>query len=327
MGFKLELDSDSFNGLTLATQVEDVKTNPVMGSKYNFELSIGQVNFREHALGSKSWRYGGMSFSKNLALIGEITDPRIEFYFSLGGLYQSQIESHPQTFSIPSYKFSISYTPNPSGKCFLLEDIHNRFFEMNIKVEDLIRLKLTSSRSYDLLVKSVLTNAPFSVSYEGVLMDGQIMKILDQIENPPVHQNFLSRYTDLKLEELILLALQRCDEHSYGDGSKITHRKLERLSRAVDFIKNNHYDFPSLDHISKAAMSCKSQLCADFRKVYGCSVMDYCMRVRMEHAEHMIKSSDMTIAEIAYQIGYRNPQHFTAAFKRHFDVLPSKLRL
>ncbi|WP_103192391.1 helix-turn-helix domain-containing protein [Formosa algae] len=33
-----------------------------------------------------------------------------------------------------------------------------------------------------------------------------------------------------------------------------------------------------------------------------------------------------TIAETAYEIGYKNPQHFTAAFKKKYNYLPSKLK-
>lgn len=327
MALKLELDSDDFNGLTLNSRVVDMGINQkTIAKKYDFDLTIGHVGFQEYSLGSKTWRYGGMSFSKNLALLGCLTEPRIEIYFSLEGLYHSHIDSHPKCFNIPSYKFSVSYAPNPTGKCFLLENVENRFFEVNINSDDLIRLNLTSSMSYELLLKSVIENTPFSLSYEGILMDGEMMRIIQQIEDPPVNQGFLSRYTNLKLEELIILSFQKCDENENRNHSNISSRNLDRVSKAVDYIKCNYEHFPTLDQISKAAMVCKSQLCADFKKVYGYSIMDYCVSIRMVHAENLVKQTDMTIAEIAYKIGYQNPQHFTAAFKRYFGVIPSLLR-
>ncbi|WP_234859251.1 helix-turn-helix domain-containing protein [Aquimarina aquimarini] len=40
----------------------------------------------------------------------------------------------------------------------------------------------------------------------------------------------------------------------------------------------------------------------------------------------MLIEEELTIAEISYAVGYKNPQHFTAAFKRKFGYLPSNLK-
>ena len=48
--------------------------------------------------------------------------------------------------------------------------------------------------------------------------------------------------------------------------------------------------------------------------------------VRMTRARALIAGTAMPLAEIAHQVGYSDPAHFTRAFRRHFGTQPSTLR-
>jgi len=47
---------------------------------------------------------------------------------------------------------------------------------------------------------------------------------------------------------------------------------------------------------------------------------------RMRHAVTMLRDSDLSITEIAIQLGYSDSAHFTRAFRRWTCVAPSKYR-
>ena len=69
-----------------------------------------------------------------------------------------------------------------------------------------------------------------------------------------------------------------------------------------------------------------TKLKRDFKKVYGTTVYKYITGLRMEEAKKRIVEDHISIAQAAYEVGYSNPQHFTAAFKRTMGYLPSLLR-
>ncbi|MCX2475010.1 ATP-binding protein [Pedobacter sp. MC2016-05] len=46
--------------------------------------------------------------------------------------------------------------------------------------------------------------------------------------------------------------------------------------------------------------------------------------IRMEHALKLLKNKVGTVAEIAYMVGYGNPQNFSTAFSKHFGFSPSE---
>jgi len=44
----------------------------------------------------------------------------------------------------------------------------------------------------------------------------------------------------------------------------------------------------------------------------------------MKRAAQLLEKSGMSIAEIAYEVGFNNPKLFTKAFKDEFSVTPSQ---
>lgn len=63
-----------------------------------------------------------------------------------------------------------------------------------------------------------------------------------------------------------------------------------------------------------------------FKMVFGTTVFHYLAEVRMEYAKHLILEEKYSIALVSEELGYKNPQHFTVAFKKIFGYLPSKLK-
>ena len=63
-----------------------------------------------------------------------------------------------------------------------------------------------------------------------------------------------------------------------------------------------------------------------FKIVYNTSVFHYLAEVRMEYAKQLIAEKNYPVALVSEELGYKNPQHFTVAFKKVFGYLPSKLK-
>ncbi len=72
--------------------------------------------------------------------------------------------------------------------------------------------------------------------------------------------------------------------------------------------------------MSRAAFSSR------FREVTGDSPGSYVTGVRMQHAEDALARSDVTLAQIAAKVGYRNEYAFSTAFRRRHGMSPGKWR-
>ena len=63
-----------------------------------------------------------------------------------------------------------------------------------------------------------------------------------------------------------------------------------------------------------------------FKEVYGNSLAAHMKEHRMEKAAALLRETDMSVAEIAGQVGYESQSKFTAAFKEQFGLLPTAYR-
>ena len=63
-----------------------------------------------------------------------------------------------------------------------------------------------------------------------------------------------------------------------------------------------------------------------FKEVYGNSLAAHMKEHRMEKAAALLRETDMSVAEIAGQVGYESQSTFSAAFKEQFGQLPTAYR-
>ncbi|MCC5884567.1 MAG: AraC family transcriptional regulator [Halomonas sp.] len=63
------------------------------------------------------------------------------------------------------------------------------------------------------------------------------------------------------------------------------------------------------------------------RKVFGRSPMQQLTQLRMQHATHLLATSNLPVEEIAERVGYRSPFAFSKTFKRMNGVSPSHFRM
>ncbi|TRX32399.1 helix-turn-helix domain-containing protein [Flavobacterium sp. ZT3R18] len=63
-----------------------------------------------------------------------------------------------------------------------------------------------------------------------------------------------------------------------------------------------------------------------FKMVFNTTVFNCLTQVRMDYAKQLIVEKDCSISTVSEELGYKNPQHFTVAFKKTFGYLPSKLK-
>ncbi|GAB6928750.1 hypothetical protein JCM10914A_27330 [Paenibacillus sp. JCM 10914] len=63
-----------------------------------------------------------------------------------------------------------------------------------------------------------------------------------------------------------------------------------------------------------------------FKKYTGSSLWEYVVKLRMEESRALILNTDLRRYEIAEQVGYESPEHFSKIFKKYFGVSPSELK-
>jgi AraC-like DNA-binding protein len=102
---------------------------------------------------------------------------------------------------------------------------------------------------------------------------------------------------------------------------------LERhLLRARDLV-DRRYDEPlDLRVLAQEAHVSPRHFSRSFRRVFGETPYQYLLSRRLERARHLLRTTEMPVAEICLEVGFTSVGSFTTTFKRHVGVSPTTFR-
>ena len=84
---------------------------------------------------------------------------------------------------------------------------------------------------------------------------------------------------------------------------------------------------PSISVLANEAAMSTTKFKKAFKAVYKKSVYQYYLSYTMQLAQEMLRKEEMTVSQIAQELGYKNMSHFSRLFKKHFGVYPSEQNL
>jgi len=99
---------------------------------------------------------------------------------------------------------------------------------------------------------------------------------------------------------------------------------MRRIHDAKNIIIERWQSPPTIKEIAAEVGLNEYRLKAGFKEVYGNTVYGYVMDTRLNHARRLLVGRQHTVNEIAFEIGYHNPSHFIAAFKKKFGTTPKR---
>jgi AraC-like DNA-binding protein len=103
-------------------------------------------------------------------------------------------------------------------------------------------------------------------------------------------------------------------------------RYAQTVEQTLSFL-DAHYPEPlSLRQIAEIAHVSPDYLSRQFKTVVGQSCMEYLVRVRVERSRQLLDNTNLSVQEIAAQVGYPDPYHFSRVFKQKTGLAPQMYR-
>lgn len=98
------------------------------------------------------------------------------------------------------------------------------------------------------------------------------------------------------------------------------------INSSISFIKDNFTNKISLKDIAHSVSISPFYFSRLFKKETGYSPYEYIILVRLNHAKHLLKTTDMLIKEIAFECGFNSESNFVLTFKKHTNINPKQFR-
>ncbi len=99
------------------------------------------------------------------------------------------------------------------------------------------------------------------------------------------------------------------------------------LAKLNELIKENldNSEF-KVENLAKELSISRVQLYRKVKSIMGLSVSDYITNYKLEKAKALLKTSSLTVSEIAYKCGFSSPSYFSTSFKNQYDTTPANYR-
>ncbi len=95
---------------------------------------------------------------------------------------------------------------------------------------------------------------------------------------------------------------------------------------AVTFIENRFKENITARDVAAECLINEDYLNLIFKKEINLTVTDYIRKKRLHYASMLLKSSDLSVSEVAFNSGFQSIQTFNRLYKRYYGVSPSKNR-
>jgi len=100
----------------------------------------------------------------------------------------------------------------------------------------------------------------------------------------------------------------------------------EKVHKVMQFLDRNYDRRVSLNDAASLVALSPKYLSRLFKEKVGIGFNEYRLKARTEKAIQMLETTDFSIAEISYQMGYENPESFARLFAKVVGSTPTEYR-
>lgn len=262
--------------------------------------------------------------------------------------YSMNISSNSSIFKLHfELEGGYSYTPaNGTGPIMIIPEGHFNIFYF-AKIEGTLRYKPTSRKTLevlfteDFLLKAAGGN--FRETFRDLSDDmNKKRSFLFWKESRPIlpelQQNireiigcqYCSHIKKIYLEARITTLLlnflvNNSNQTSPPEQEQLSKSEYTGIQKVEAHIRQHFREGITIGELAPIAGLNTSKLKQSFKKVHSTTIFKFITRLRMEMAKELISKEKRSVSETAYEVGYKNPQHFTVAFKKYYGFLPSSI--
>ncbi|MCE2029169.1 AraC family transcriptional regulator [Sessilibacter corallicola] len=137
-----------------------------------------------------------------------------------------------------------------------------------------------------------------------------------------LHRSLMQGQTHHNSQRQMLVLLVQLLKERFCTTKPIDHR----IQSAQNYIDRYFNQTITLAEIAAIAHLSTRQLSQLFKDHFNTTPLSYQIEKRMQHALHLLETSNACIESIAESVGYKNLSAFSDRFKKHFGCSPKHIR-
>ncbi|WP_254412607.1 helix-turn-helix domain-containing protein [Dyadobacter diqingensis] len=268
------------------------------------------------------------SLEKDLVQILESDFPYLQMHFELsttGCLYQPQAKAEVETV-IYKGMHSLLFYPSLKGKLYYLKKANSFSVEIELSLDFIRRIFHGDLEVLGEFGRNIERNLPSIMGGKSYPITPAMKQIILEIRNCSYAGSLKKIFVEAKVTELLALQISQINMFETST-TTLRQSDIDRLHHVKDLLQkdlNSHY---SIEELARIAGINRTKLQQGFKKLFGTTIFGCISDNRLAEARRLIINGQYTtLAEVSGIAGYKNPQHFTAAFKKKYGHLPKETK-
>lgn len=257
----------------------------------------------------------------------------MRFGLVYNGVTEFQIENSPVSSFTPSSFFVIE--KDLKGRQKWKKGQHYHGTEITLYESyftEIIKPNFPNIMDFDSFIKN----------YTYIYLPLEIVEIIHQLQSLANKNLLNSIYLESKILECIAILINEVtkspenaftNQINYGNINignnrimKLTSADIHAIQKAHDILSKNYHNPPNINTLSKMVFLNEQKLKAGFSKHYHMTIGEYTNHIRMTMAANLLSTTDLSIEDIAYKVGYNYSANFSKMFKKIYGKTPLQFR-
>jgi len=115
-------------------------------------------------------------------------------------------------------------------------------------------------------------------------------------------------------------------QNSLTGSSTLHSESRDFCIRVSKYLKDHYKEKLTSSIIAKELNFHQGYFCRIFKKNFSVCFSDYLNMYRLEKAKSLLSKLELSVTDIAYEVGYDSPSYFTKIFRLQNGVSPRKFR-
>lgn len=322
MGYKLHLSNIDDLVMDSGQHKYTIDNSNVKEFEYSFGHQLFKGNYKELVFENFRIAYGQGKTKEKLIIDFDFMEETVEMNFTINGNTQTSINKLKDDFSMNANTHNIFYCSEIQGElCWLTNNVF--VFEINL-LPSFFEKYLPNNAFFEKFKTQIQRKESGYINKNNYPITSEMLVVIKQIINCNFKDTFRRLFIESKILELLMLQMEQIQFFSKTfKKERISRINIDKMHYAKNLVEQQINNPLSLSELSLALNTNECTLKRDFKATFGTTVFGYIKELKMNRAKEMLLDSNYSIAEVADFIGYKNPQHFTTAFKKYFGFVPS----
>lgn len=293
---------------------------------YSASPFMGKGSYKELFFEGFHIGFGEIDLSRTSLVHFDSDFETVEMHFGLDGAALTQSNCLEREIFFGRNQHNLIYVNGFEGKSEWYDNVPMKVFEVNI-VPSLFQKYLPGHEVFDTFRAAIARKKSCVLSAHNFPITPQMMLTIKKIISCNRSGHFKKMFLEAQVIELLMLQLEQIASYQNGTTYNIKKHEIEKLYDAKEIITNHMNEPFSLLELAQQVGTNEFTLKKGFKELFGTTVFGYWNELKMESAKQMLTEEGLTVTEVSEKVGYKNPQHFSTAFKRKYGLSPRELKM